>query len=86
MPWTRKDGRTMTEADAVRLAEEIETGFDPATATRVGRPSLAGGDGASPRVNFRMTDELHRRAVQRAEREGKSLSELARDALAAYVD
>jgi predicted DNA-binding protein len=40
-----------------------------------------GGDGASPRVNFRMTEELQ----ARADREGKTVSEIAREALERYV-
>ena len=46
-----------------------------------GIPVRKGGE----EVNFRVTGELQARARQRARREGKSLSELARDALAEYV-
>jgi hypothetical protein len=52
---------------------------------RVGRRSLGGAAGTSPRVNFRMTAELQARAQARAEREGKTVSEIARDALEQYV-
>jgi predicted HicB family RNase H-like nuclease len=36
-------------------------------------------------VNFRVTSALHERALQRAELEGQTLSELAREALEQYV-
>lgn len=51
---------------------------------RAGRPSL-GRDGASPRVSFRTTPELYRAAKRRAREEGRTVSELARDAVARYV-
>jgi len=80
-----KRGTKITEAIADRLADEAAAGYDLENARRVGRRSLAGGSGVSPRVNVRMTSELHHRARARAEREGKTLSELAREALEAYV-
>lgn len=78
-----KSGAKITEKIADELADEAERGYDLSKWRRVGRPSL--GEGVSPRVSFRITGELQERARRRAEREGKSLSELARDALAAYV-
>lgn len=42
-------------------------------------------DGVSPRVNFRMTAELHARTQAKAEQEGKTISEIAREALEQYV-
>jgi hypothetical protein len=71
-------------ADA--LAGEAERGYDLSKAerVRVGRPSLGGG-GVSPRLSFRLTPELHRVAQERAEEEGRSISDLAREAIARYV-
>jgi predicted HicB family RNase H-like nuclease len=68
------------------LAAEAERGYDLSKAKRqrVGRPSL-GGLGASPRVSFRASRELYDAATQRARKEGRSVSELARDAVARYV-
>lgn len=80
-----KDGTPITEALADELAREAEAGYDLSLGRRVGRRSLAGDAGSSPRVSFRITRELQDRALERAEHEGKTLSELARDALAAYV-
>jgi predicted HicB family RNase H-like nuclease len=73
-----------TTADA--LAAEAERGYDLSKAKRrrVGRPSL-GARGTSPRVSFRATPELYRAAKRRAREEGRSVSELAREAVARYV-
>jgi predicted HicB family RNase H-like nuclease len=76
-------GTKITEKIADELAAEAERGYDLSLGRRRGRPSLD--QGVSPRVTFRITGGLQERARERAEREGKSLSELARDALAEYV-
>lgn len=78
-----KLGTEITEKIADQLAVEAEQGYDLSLGRRRGRPSL--NEGVSPRVTFRITGELQERARQRAEQEGKTLSELARDALADYV-
>jgi predicted HicB family RNase H-like nuclease len=78
-----KQGTKITEKIADELAAEAERGYDLSLGRRRGRPSLD--DGISPRVTFRMSAELQQRARHRAEQEGKTLSELARDALAQYV-
>lgn len=52
---------------------------------RPGRPSLSGGRTRSPQVTFRMPDQMHRQAVDAAEREGKTVSALAREALEQYL-
>jgi hypothetical protein len=90
MPTTKdlgiaKDGTPITEELAAELAREAEAGYDLRRARRVGRRSLAGGDGKSPRLNIRLTAELYERASQRAKTEGVTLSELAREALTAYL-
>ena len=79
------DGTPITEELADELAREAESGYDLSRARRVGRRSLAGGAGRSPRLNIRITPDLHANASERARREGKSLSQLARDALEEYV-
>ncbi len=80
-----KDGKPLTEEIAQELADEAERGYDLSRGRHVGRKSLSGGSGHSPRINLRMTQELHERAQARARREGKSLSQLAREALERYV-
>jgi hypothetical protein len=84
-PPRSKTGVEITDQLADKLADEAEVGYDLTDAKRVGRRSLSGNTGASPRVNFRMTAELQARAQARAEREGKTVSEIAREALERYV-
>lgn len=50
-----------------------------------GRPSLTAPGERSPHVSFRVPAKIRAAAVRRAEREGKTVSELARDALAQYL-
>lgn len=71
-------GRRITEADAARLAED-------AIAKVVGRPSLTGAGQKSPQVSFRVSADTRRRAEELAAAEGKTVSELAREALEARV-
>lgn len=84
-PPRSKSGISITDEPAEELADEAEAGYELTEAKRVGRKSLAGSRGTSPRVNFRMTTELQARAQARAKREGKTVSEIAREALEQYV-
>lgn len=81
-----KSGTEITPEIADALAAEAERGYDLSKAKRrrVGRPSLAG-HGASPRMSFRTTPDLYRAAQKRAKQEGRSVSDLAREAVARYV-
>jgi hypothetical protein len=81
-----KAGTEITPEVADALAAEAERGYDLSKAKRrrVGRPSLAGA-GASPRLSFRTTPDLYRAAQKRAKEEGRSVSDLAREAVARYV-
>jgi hypothetical protein len=81
-----KAGAEITPSTTHALAREAERGYDLARAKRrrVGRPPL-GARGASPRVSFRATPELYREAKRRARKEGRSVSELAREAVTRYV-
>lgn len=88
---TQKKRRTQSGAEitpqiADGLADEAEHGYDLSKARRrrVGRPSLSE-RGESPRVSFRATPDLYRAAQRRAKREGRTLSDLAREAVARYV-
>ncbi len=86
---TKIKTRSGTEVDSAtidELAAEAERGYDLSKAKRrrVGRPSL-GARGTSPRVSFRTTPELYRAAKRRAREEGRTVSELARDAVTRYV-
>jgi len=81
-----KSGTEITPEIADALAAEAERGYDLSKAERrrVGRPSLAGA-GASPRLSFRTTPDLYRAAQKQAKEEGRSVSDLAREAVARYV-
>lgn len=81
-----KSGLEITPGLADALAEEAERGYDLSKAKRqkVGRPSLAGG-GVSPRMSFRTTPELYWAAREKADAEGRTVSDLAREAIARYV-
>lgn len=81
-----KAGTVITPELADALADEAERGYDLAKAKRrrVGRPSLAGA-GASPRLSFRTSPDLYRAAQKRAKEEGRSVSDLAREAVARFV-
>lgn len=81
-----KAGTVITPELADALADEAERGYDLSKAKRrrVGRPSLAGA-GASPRLSFRASPDLYRAAQKRAKEEGRSVSDLAREAVARFV-
>lgn len=80
-----KGGTVLTDEEVNRLADEAEAGYDLDTARRVGRPSLGGGDEHSPHVSFRAPADLRAKAEQRAAREGKTVSQLAREAFERYL-
>ncbi len=82
-----RSGAEIDPQAADALAAEAERGYDltKARRRRVGRPSL-GRDGTSPRVSFRTTPQLYRAAKRRARKEGRTISELAREAVARYLN
>lgn len=87
-PWVTRSGTVITEELAEQWAEEIERNPpDPSQLERryVGRPSLSSA-GRSPRVGFRASMDLYKAAWKRADKEGRSLSSLAREALERYLD
>lgn len=76
-------GTQLTKKTLDELSKEAETGYDltKATAERVppGRPSLD--KGVSPRISYRVPRNLYTRAKKKADAEGRTVSELAREAL-----
>jgi hypothetical protein len=83
-----RSGLVITEEIAEQMADEIERNPpDPSKLERryVGRPSL-GPNGPSPRVSFRAAPELYKAAWARADKEGRSLSDLAREAFTRYME
>lgn len=88
LAWETSSGAMITEEIAEQMAEEFERdGLDPSKVERryVGRPSLGPG-GLSPRVSFRAPPDLYKAAWARADKEGRSLSDLAREAFTRFMD
>lgn len=83
------DGTVLDEAAAERIVAEVvaavEAGRGTVTFPRRGRPSLAGGRGASPSVGFRLTPDVRQRAEELALQRGITVSALAREALEDYL-
>ena len=71
------DGTRLTEQKAVDIVDEVRR--------RGGRPSLTGRAAVSPRIAFRVDPRVRDSAAQIADREGKTISQLAREALEARV-
>jgi len=83
MPETAKSGTIITDDLAEQLADEAEHGYDLHPGR--GRPSLTGVARESPQVTFRIPPELREQARVRAQREGTTVSALARQALEHYL-
>ena len=80
-----KGGTPLTDEEVQRLADEADAGYDLSKARRVGRPALDGGWTHSPHVSFRAPAKLRAKAQARAAREGKTVSQLAREAFEKYL-
>jgi hypothetical protein len=86
--WVTDSGKVITEEVAEQMAEDFEKNPPDLSEWKrryVGRPSLST-TGRSPRVSFRAPMDLYHAAWQRADKEGRSLSSLAREALERYLD
>jgi hypothetical protein len=82
--------RRRRERDAAALAVEFEryTGdLSDWKRVRVGRPGLPGheGEGPSPRVTVRLPAPAYRALRDRAARDHRRVSDLAREAIEAYL-
>lgn len=71
--------------DGTRVTDDLVDDIVEEVKRKGGRPSLTGDASASPRVSFRVTPGVRERAAITAEREGKTISQLAREALEARV-
>ncbi|HVO55020.1 MAG TPA: hypothetical protein VMT37_11475 [Solirubrobacterales bacterium] len=82
-----RSGAELTPEIIDQLVEEAERGYDESElrAQYVGRPSLSE-NGISPRIVFRVPAEVHAAAQRRADEEGRSLSDLGREALKRYLE
>jgi hypothetical protein len=81
-----KSGRVITDQVADQIADEVESEEEFVWIRKrpVGRPSLEG-NGASPRVSFRVGADLYKAATERAIEEERTVSALAREALEKYL-
>lgn len=85
--WRTRAGRTITEAEAAKLADQFESeDFDLQGARitypkKAGRPSLTGKAKISPQVSFRVSEDTRAQAQRVADERGTSVSALAREAL-----
>ena len=78
------DGTRLTEAKAEQLAAEVLAEVRRRNLVPGGK-SLNGDGSHSPRVQFRVPEEIREQAQSRAAAEGISLSALARRALERYL-
>lgn len=82
-----KDGTELTPEQVEKLAQEAERGYDLSKARRRrrGRPALNGRSAQAKRITFRADDTLFDLAHRRARREGRTVSDIAREAVERYV-
>jgi hypothetical protein len=82
-----KKGTTLSKAAVDKLASEAETRLQPvqgqASTDRAGSPLLS--EGESPRISYRVAPALFDRAKKKAKAEGRTVSEVAREARQKYV-
>lgn len=67
--------------DGTRLTDAVADGIVEHVRPTAGRPSLSGQPAASPQISSRVAPAVRDRASEIAAREGKTISELAREAL-----
>ncbi len=68
-------------ANGTRLTNEVAEEIVEQVRRSSGRPSLSGKAAASPQIAFRVAPAVRDRAAEVAAREGKTISQLAREAL-----
>lgn len=80
-----KTGRTLTDRDIDKLADEVaRTAYKPSTLRKRGRPPL--GDGPSELVPVRLDPALRAALDERAARDATTVSDVIRKALRRYID
>jgi len=68
-------------ANGTRLTNEVAEDIVEQVRSSSGRPSLSGKAAASPQIALRVAPAVRDRAAEVAAREGKTISQLAREAL-----
>ena len=76
-------GERITEA---RAQEWGEYASEQLAKLRRGRPSLTGKSQHSPQISFRVPESLAKRAEELAAKQGKTVSQLGREALERYLE
>ena len=83
-----KAGTRLTGRHVRHLAAEAERGYDLSRAQRErvrgGRPSL--GEGVSPQISYRVGGGLYAKAKAKAKAQGRTVSQIARQALEEYIN
>lgn len=81
------DAEEVYEPDGTRLTEQKAQDIAAETLTEVrrGRPALGRGAVHSPQITFRLTKAARDQAAAQAKAEGRTVSELAREALERYL-
>ncbi len=86
---TKQQMTKLDDASVDRIVREVENavteGRGTITYPRKGRPSLTGAAESSPSVGFRVTPQLRAEAERLAQREGTTVSALARQALEDFI-
>ncbi len=82
-----KTGTRLTRRRVQDLAAEAQRGYDLSRAQRErvrgGRPSL--GEGVSPQISYRVGESLYANARAKAKAQGRTVSQVARQALEEYI-
>lgn len=82
-----KRGTRLTRRRVQQLSAEARRGYDLSRArrerVRVGRPSL--GEGVSPQISYRVGERLYTKAKAKAKAQDRTVSQIAREALADYL-
>ena len=75
------DREGIRSADGTRLTNEVAEEIVEQVRRSSGRPSLSGKAASSPQIAFRVAPAVRDRGAEVAAREGKTISQLAREAL-----
>ena len=88
-PKVTEGGTVLTDREVDRIVAEVDDavslGRVDISFPRKGRPSLSGDNVASPHVGFRISPEFRKEVAALAQRQGVTVSALARQALEEYV-
>ncbi len=83
----KETGTVITPDMVEALSREAEEGYDldQGTVVHVARPPLQKGARVSPRLSFRVTQPIFKALHERAQAEGRRVSDVAREAIERYI-